>query len=166
MELNNDIYAKMIAINWFSFCSSELPSDMPFPVQRIPTATDAVTSALGPMWQDARTEAQGDLTGYLAKHHADAYDSWNSLAKASRQRIQKDVMPKVNDGLGQISASALSDTVLLDLNRIALQSVYAKRFRRIPDFFPKLLAVYERGHLPCGWNGSLTLWPEGQLIVY
>ena len=166
MELNDDIYAKMIAINWFRLCGSELPSDMPFPVQRIPTATDAVTSTLGPIWQDARTEAQGDLTGHLAKHHADAYGFWNSLAKASRQRIQKEVMPIVNEGLGRISAIELSNTVLLDLNRIALQSAYAKRFRRIPDFFLKLYAIYERGHLPCGWNGSLTLWPEGQWIVY
>ena len=75
-------------------------------------------------------------------------------------------MPKVNDGLNRISAIALSDTVLLDLNRIALQAAYAKRFQRIPDFFPKLLSLYSRGFLPCGWNGSLTLWPEGQLIVY
>ena len=166
MELNNDIYAKLIASDWFRLYSSELPSDMSFPIQQISTATDAVTSALGPIWQDVRTEAQGDLTGHLAKHHTDAYSFWNSLAKASRQRIQKDVMPKVNDGLNQISAIALSDTVLLDLNRIALQSAYAKRFRRIPDFFPKLFALYARGFLPCGWNGSLTLWPEGQLIVY
>jgi len=166
MELNNEIYTKMIAIEWFGVCGSTLRSDIPFPFQQLPTATDAVASGLGQVWQDARTEAQGDLTGYLAKYHADAYDLWNSLAKASRQRIQKDVMPQVNDGLGHISASVLSDTVLLDLNRIALQSAYAKRFRRTPDFFARLLAVYQRGHLPCGWNGSLTLWPEGQLIIY
>ena len=166
MELNNDIYAKLITIEWFRRCGCDLPDEMPFSVQRIPTTIDAVTSALGSMWQEARTEAQGDLTGYLAKHHADAYGHWNSLVKMSRQRIQKDDMPNVKDGLGRISASALSDTVLLDLNRIALQSAYGKRFRSLPDFFAKLLAVYERGHLPCGWHGPLTLWPAGQLIVY
>ncbi len=166
MDLNDDIYANMIAINWLSRCGSESQSDMPFPVQRIQAVTDAIASALGPTWQDARTEAQGDLTGYLAKHHADAYNSWNQLAKASRQRIQKDVMPKVNEGLDRLSLNALREVVLLDLNRIALQSAYAKRFRRAPNFFQKLLAVYEHGHFPCGWSGDLHSWPEGRLIVY
>ncbi len=166
VDLNYEIYSKMIAIDWFSHSGSELPSDLPFPVQRISTLSDAVQSALGQMWQDVRTEAQGDLTGHLAKRHSDAYASWNSLAKESRQRMQKDVMPRVNDRLGQICASALSETVLLDLNRIALHSAYAKRFGKIPEFFLKLLAVYECGHLPCGWNGRLTFWPEGHLIVY
>jgi len=166
MELHVDIYAKMIAINWFSRCGSDPPSDMPFPIQRTTVATDVVALALGETWQDARTEAQGDLTGYLAKHHADAYDAWNQLAKASRQRIQNDIMPGVNDGLGRISGDALSDAVLLDLNRIALQSAYANRYRRVPDFSQKLFAVYQHGHFPCGWSGDLASWPDGKLLVF
>ncbi|MFN9370674.1 MAG: hypothetical protein ACK6D3_02195 [Planctomycetaceae bacterium] len=166
MELNSEIYSKMIAIDWFRHSGSELPSDFPFPVQRISTLSDAVNSALGHMWQDVRTEAQGDMTGHLARRHADAYASWNSLARESRQRMQKDVMPRVNDRLTQICANALSETVLLDLNRIAIYTAYANKFRGIPDFFRKLLAVYEWGYLPCGWNGCITFWPEGQLIVY
>lgn len=166
MELNADIYTKLVATDWFRHCGSEPPSNMPFPVQRVSTAAEAIASALGPTWQDVRTEAQGDLTGYLAKHHPDADACWNQLAMASRQRIQNEVMPQVNDALRRISAGALSDAVLLDLNRIALQSAYAKRFRRVPDFFQKLFTIYERGHLPCGWSGDLQAWPEGQFVVY
>lgn len=166
VELDKQVYAKMFAIDWFSHSGSELPRSLPFPVQRISTLSDAVNLALGDIWQDVRTEAQGDMTGYLAKHHADAYASWNSLAKESRQRIQKDIMPKVIDRLDQIDASSLSETILLDLNRIALYSAYANRFRGVPDFFHKLFSIYEWGYLPCGWSGRLTCWPEGQLILY
>lgn len=166
MELNNDIYEKMIAIDWFCLCGSLLPIDTIPPVQRVPTMAQAVASALAPTWQDVRTEAQGDLTGFLAKHHADAYDYWNSLARTSRQIIQQKVMPKVNDGLANVSASVLADSVLLDLNRIALHSAYAKRFRKLPNFFSLLSAVYQQGHLPCGWAGSPADWPRGQFLVY
>jgi hypothetical protein len=43
MELSDDIYAKMITIDWFRRCGCDLPDEMPFSVQRIPTSIDAVT---------------------------------------------------------------------------------------------------------------------------
>jgi hypothetical protein len=30
-------------------------------------------------------------------------------------------------------------------------------------FFEKLITIYEKGYIPCGWSGE---WPEGNLIVY
>ena len=52
-------------------------------------------------------------------------------------------MPKVNMSLIKISAEPLSDMVLLDLNRIAVHPAYSLRFRRVPDFFLRLLVVYD-----------------------
>lgn len=166
MELNSEVFVDLSAIAWFGRCGTELPNDLPFRVQRVPDISAAITSALGSSWQDARTEAQGDLTGYLAEHHYDAYDYWNQLSRMSRDRIQKEIMPSVNEVLRDMRAQSLSDSVLLDLTRIALWFAYSKRFRRVPDFFETLLVVYEHGHLPCGWSGDLAQWPEGRLIVY
>lgn len=165
MEPNPEIHAKFPTLEWFSRCGVE-SDDFLFPVKRVATVAEAIAHAQSDLWADAKTEAQGDLTGYLAKNHYNDYGDWNRLGDAIEKRIQNEVMPKVNDALGRISAGELSDAVLLDLNRIALQSAYAKRFRRVPDFFQKLFAIYERGHLPCGWSGDLQAWPEGQFIVY
>lgn len=161
------IFEKFRDIAWFIRCGNELPQELPFPVGRVHSVQEAVASARSDRWTDVRTHAQGDLTGYLAKTNYDVYGTtWNALGDAIEKRIQSEVMPKVNDALGRISAGALFDTVLLDLNRIALQSAYAQRFRRVPNFFHKLFAIYERGHLPCGWTDDLEVWPAGQFIVY
>jgi hypothetical protein len=167
MELNPEIFMKLLALDWFSRCGIESSDDLPFPVKRLSSVADAIASGQSDLWIDAKTEAQGDLTAYLAKNHSESYGGhWNRLMKASHARIEKEVMPKVNESLTRISAEALSAPILLDLSRIAVCSAYSKRFRRVPDFFQRLLVVYERGHLPCGWSGSLDSWPEGKLVIY
>lgn len=166
MELHAEIVRRLGEIDWFRGCGTQPPSDLPFHVKPAPDAATAIQSALGSLWRDARTEAQGDLTAYLAKNHPEADCFWNELSTRARERIQGEVMPIVNEALGRISAESLWDVVLLDLNRIAIHSAYRKRFRRLPDFYERLLIVYERGHLPCGWVGDFDSWPEGQLLVY
>jgi hypothetical protein len=166
MELDAEVFCRFGRINWLSRCGFEPPNDLPFRVQRASDIAAAIECALSSIWQDAGTEAQGDLSAYLAKHHAEADCYWNDLSRRARERIQNEIMPTIIEAIGRISAEALSDVILLDLNRIAIQSTYAKRFKRIPDFYQRLLVVYERGHLPCGWIGDLDLWPEGQLIVF
>lgn len=167
MELDPGIYEKMRAIDWFRQCGMELPTDLPFHIQRAPDIVATIASARAPSWQDAGTAAQGELTRYLAKTNYEVYGTnWNRLARASRERMEQDVMPGVKEALARISTEVLSDVVLLDLNRIAIRSAFSKQFRRVPDFYERLLVVYENGHLPCGWIGDLDLWPQGQLVVY
>ena len=33
-----------------------------------------------------------------------------------------------------------------------------------PQFFSKLLSVYEEGHFPCGWIEDE--WPKGKLVIF
>lgn len=166
MELDDDIYARMAEIDWFRDCGRDGLDDLPFPARQGRSAKEAIASALQAAWQDARTEAQGDLTAYLAKHHDSEYDDWNRLGSLSRRRILDRIMPNVTAALRDIHATPLVDSVLLDLNRIALHSTYSRRFTRIPDFFSRLFLVYQRGRLPCGWEGDIGEWPKGHLLVY
>lgn len=167
MEPNPEVFATMIAIKWFVRCGMEPPVDLPFRIQRAPNACAAIEDALDPSWRDAGTAAQGELTGYLARTDYDVYGtSWNQLGDAIEARILADIMPKVDDALRRIGAGKLQGVVLLDLTRIGLYCSYSKRFKRAPDFYQRLLKVYEHGHLPCGWVSDLALWPEGILQVY
>lgn len=169
MELDTNIYERMKTIQWFSNCGKQPQTPpMSFPVKWCESLSSALSLVQSDKWSDAKTEAQGDLTGYLAKNHCDAYGGhWNRLAKASRKKIQDEIMPIVGIALSTICvADSLEQVLLLDLNRIALQAAYKRRFRNVPDFFEKLLDVYENGFLPCGWEGALRDWPTGEIIVF
>jgi hypothetical protein len=131
------------------------------------SVSNAISSALASHWINVQTEAQGDLTEYLAKNHLASYGGqWNRLARESRQRIELEVMPNVTNELERLKATQLHSTILLDLNRIALYAAYAKRFPNVPDYFNKLFAIYKNGRLPCGWIGSFEDWPQGTFVCY
>lgn len=167
MDLDLEIYAKLREIEWFARCGIEPPDQFDFEAEYVATLADALSGVESVQWEDARTEAQGDLTGYLARNCSDLYGGhWNRLAKVSRHRIQTEIMPTVLQALGKLGAEQISDSVLLDLNRIALQWSYQKRCPGVPDFFTKLLQVYASGRLPCGWSGNLDEWPTGRFVVY
>ncbi|MFO0811059.1 MAG: hypothetical protein U0746_20710 [Gemmataceae bacterium] len=167
MELYQEIYRRFSTISWFSHCGGPVSGGFAFPIVQVTTVEEAIKNALSDLWADARTEAQGELTGYLAKKHRDAYGGhWNRLAKASCDQTQKEIMPGVTSALDKVGAASLAEGVLLDLVRIALYSTYTQRFRGLPDFFGKLLVVYEKGYLPCGWEGELDSWPNGTFVLF
>lgn len=167
MEPDLDIYDHLGAIDWFMHCGSEAIADLPFQYKLVQDASSALSSAVEQNWEDAGTEAQGDLTEYLAKNHSDSYGGhWNRLGDEIEAQLRSEIMPRVNKALAKIGAEGLSDSVLLDLSRIGLWASYKKRFNKVPGFFGDLLKVYESGHLPCGWIGDLDNWPEGTLVIY
>jgi hypothetical protein len=79
MQLNSHIYDQMRAVDWLNACGREPSVAFRFSVEWLANPAEAVALALGAPWWDARTEAQGDLTGSLAKHDYDAYSYWNQL---------------------------------------------------------------------------------------
>ena len=123
MQLDAEIYVKLQNIYWFVNCGSQNRKDeLDFPVNWVSTFDEAISLAETDKWTDAKTEAQGDLTGYLAKNHYSSYGGyWNKLAKTSRKKIQNEVMPKIEHALERIGGKErLMPIILLDLNRIAL----------------------------------------------
>ena len=166
MELDSEIYNLMKEIHWFAQCGEPATPALDFPIDLAPNLSEAIIGIRSNQWQDARTEAQGDLTAYLAKNHMDLYCGWNQLAKASRQRIQNEIMPSVSNALAKMTNEPISDSILLDLNRIALQASYRKRCKRVPIFFEHLFSIYTAGRLPCGWHGNLNQWPIGNFLIF
>lgn len=168
MELDQGFFDRLAAIDWFCRVGQPDLGDLGFPVAYLTAKPEVVASALSEEWADVRTEAQGDLTGYLAKNHYDSYGGhWNRLGQASLVQLTEQIMPSVDRVLDLLALDAdLSSSVLLDLNRAAIHAAYQKRFKRIPDFFARLFLVYAAGHLPCGWGGGLDAWPGGELVVY
>ncbi len=167
MELDPEIYERLKSIEWFAQCGRELTHDFGFAVEPARSLSEAMTGMRSDRWQDARTEAQGDLTGYVSKHRMDLYGGhWNRLARESRQRILTEIMPAVSNALANLTTEPIADIVLLDLNRIALHASYRKRCPKVPSFFDRLMSIYAAGRLPCGWTGDIESWPVGKFVVY
>lgn len=165
MKLDPNFYDEIGTIQWFVNCGNCV--NLPTHPLRAQSSEEALSFLGSPLWADVRTEAQGDLTGYLAKHHYTSYGGyWNNLAKESRARLEKDLMPKLISSLAAVGLPDITKDVMLDVNRAALEVSYAHRFPKIPRFFSRLLDVYRNGHLPCGWTEDMEKWPAGDIIAF
>lgn len=165
MKLDSKFYDEISAIKWFVNCGT--PKDLPVSLRCAQSPEEALSMLASPLWADVRTEAQGDLTGYLAKHHYTSYGGyWNSLARESRARLEKQLLPNLMSFLTAAGLPDISKDVMLDINRAALEVSYAHRFPKVPRFFSRLLKVYSTGHLPCGWTKDMKGWPAGEVIVF
>ena len=168
MKLAQDIYPALERVPWLSTMGQEPYPQFEFLVTYVPSLEAASGSLHSETWADARTEAQGDLTGYLSKHHYDSYGGhWNNLAKQSSALVEKSVSMQLAAALRQVGLPAeMHQVILVDVNRAALEISYRRRFPSVPFFFERLLRLYEAGRLPCGWNGSLSEWPVGNVIAF
>ena len=163
--LDSTFHEDLKTFRWFVSCGKTLTSGTQ--LQRAASLQEALSLLASPQWADTRTQAQGDLTGYLAANHYASYGgSWNNLARESRARLERELLPTLRCSLAEAGLPDITRDVMLDLNRAALEASYALRFPRITKFFSRLLAAYSGGHLPCGWTLDIEQWPAGQLIVY
>jgi hypothetical protein len=168
MNLAEDIYPLLENVPWLSTVGCEPPPQFDFPVSYAKTREAALIAFNSELWADAKTEAQGDLTGYLSKHHYDSYGgSWNRLARQSRELVERTISAKLTAALERTAwPTEMIQPILVDVNRAALEISYRRKFPKAPVFFERLLRVYEEGRLPCGWNGDLSQWPAGNVIVF
>jgi hypothetical protein len=168
MNLAQDIYSLLEQIPWLSTIGHTPQPQFDFTVTFVDTREAALTAFNSHLWTDAKTEAQGDLTGYLSKHHYNAYGGhWNNLARQSRSLVERSVNVRLSAALtaNELPAEMLQ-AILVDLNRAVLEIAYRRKFSKVPVFFEKLLRIYEVGRLPCGWNGNMSDWPRGNLVAF
>jgi hypothetical protein len=165
MNLTQEIYPHLEQIPWLSEIGQVSTAQFDFPATYVENSEAALSWFNSNLWADVKTEAQGDLTGYLSQHHYDAYGGhWNILAKQSRSLVEKVVKTKLTEALIMKALPVeMLQAILVDINRAALEITYRKQFPRAPQFFERLLKIYEVGRLPCGWNGG---WPVGNVVVY
>lgn len=168
MNLIQQIYPHLRTIPWLAAAGQEARPRFGFLVSYAETRNGALSAFNSSLWADAKTEAQGDLTGYLAKHHDNAYGGhWNNLAKQSRALVEAAIKVKLADALNMRGLpTEMIEPILVDVNRAALEIAYRKEFPKAPAFFERLLRVYEAGRLPCGWNGNMNDWPAGNVVVF
>ena len=167
ITLDDSFFEEIQRFDWFSSVGLVLPQ-FPFPAQPVQDEKTALQELLSDSWVDVKTEAQGDLTGYLASHHPQAYGVvWRGLVKQSTNKLNALILPELQNAVTRRGWSFPAiQQIMLDLTRAALERSYRRQFRGAPEFFGRLICIYRNGHLPCGWLGDADQWPLGKFAVY
>lgn len=167
MQVDPDIIVRLRGIQWFVNCGKGLPQRLG-QIRSVSDAGLALTHFVSAHWADAKTEAQGDLTGFLSAADYQAYGgTWNNLAREVAPLVEEAITRDLSEALsGQGWGEEMRKPIVVDLVRAVMEATYREKFRRAPGFFQTILAIYEAGHLPCGWAGDMREWPEGSILAY
>lgn len=167
MQLDRSIITEIQNIPWLQSCGSDLPQEL-VGVQKALDEKQALSLFTSNDWADARTEAQGDLTGYLSKYHYNAYGGyWNNLAKEAAKLIEAAALEPLQSALHRHGwPDEMTQPMIVDLTRALVECSYRAKFSKAPVFFGTVLDLYKTGHMPCGWSGKMSRWPDGSIIAY
>ena len=69
MNLSPEFYSQLATISWLANTGRYLRPTFGFAVTYAETRSAALNAFDSTLWLDVKTEAKGDLTGYLARHY-------------------------------------------------------------------------------------------------
>lgn len=152
------------AIGWFADCGQAPADDLPLATSPVGSWPEAIERCSDLSWEATTLEASNRLTLFLHTHHRDAYQRWNEIVAAAKQRVVTSITDRVwapfaeRHGFGRV----LVDCASWDVLGAVMEHEY-RCFPDRPEFFSHLLRVYRAGHFPCGWVGA---WPAGHLLIW
>lgn len=150
-------------VQWFSNAGRSIEVMLPFAYRLIDSASAAKEAIEQPEWEDWTLERRNDLTSYLHDRFPGRDADWNRIAKVVRETIEGDIVPVAAPVLAEVlpGSTVAMDALRWDLAGALMEAAYADC--RPPQFFTHLVAVYEAGHLPVGWDAGSG---GGTLLVY
>jgi hypothetical protein len=166
VRLDQSVLDALHAVSWFSQGGRVPVPVMPFPVRWVPSTDDVLRSIRSNRWTIARAEAKNGLTAFLTKADYDAYGvSWNAMARTARTLIERSLTGRMRQSALAVGLSeSVLPPVILDAVMIVLERSYSAFHP--PVFFGHLLSLYQAGRLPCGWDGDLESFPQGNLVAW
>lgn len=160
--ISGEVKERFRKIDFFRNCGTGLA--LSFPVKRVSDWGDASHYFCDAGWENTTLEASNELAEYLRKNFIEQYRYWNDYAEAGRAFISGELLARIE--LWQSNKNL--DSVFIDcvqwdlLHAILFQQYKAELSSDLPNFYEKLLNVYEEGGYPCGWSGT---YPNGVLVI-
>ena len=156
---------KMLELPWFSACGQ--PCRIP-DVMAVKNAREALKGISSARWENTFLDYRGDFTTalcLLAIRSQEKPDrQWNPQADAFKEKCLPALEPlwqKALEPLGLWEKPVIDDLRFCVLGIVVIDAY--KEILETPEFFRRLLAVCQEGHLPCGWKGKKD---KGCLLVY
>lgn len=154
---------RMRVFPWLCHVGSRVELALPFDYRCLSDARDARDAIEQSDWEDWTLERVNDLTTFLHARFRDRYaGQWNHVVRIAKAFLADAVEPRLIPALaGTFPGSTIAiDAVRWDLLSALMEAAYADC--QPTPFFTHLMAVYEAGHLPVGWDAS----GNGALLVY
>lgn len=162
MELHKELMDTLYSIDWFSNCGKAIPL-----AGVIPLPAGAKIKRSGPFDRYERLvlERQGGFTAALFASHREEYNRWwNVLAKQFKTRHLPPLHRAWEAGLLRLDLNKdyIKADIAFNILSIAVIDAYREQLP-MPDLFKTMLAIYQSGHLVCGWQGDEK---TGNFIAY
>lgn len=150
----------LVDMDWFANVGQAIP-EIGESVISVADWREAVASCSQPFWEDVCTEARNDLTMHLNSVCKAEFQSWNEVVNNAKRELT-DSWKRMRE---KLESEGLPKTVADCVEWDTMHAVACEHYAawNPPQFFERLLAIYQTGHFPCGWVGA---WPEGRLRVF
>jgi hypothetical protein len=158
-----DVVAKVHAIDWFVNCGKPHDFDLTMPVTCVKTWPQATKALKSRAWENATLEARNQLSAYLSRHHRERYREWNNITDKFKREVVFPLQEREWEPFRQSHELDIKFIHSLQWNVLAALMEHAHMdCGHGCYFFHELVAVYEAGHLPCGWIGK---WPYPSIVA-
>jgi hypothetical protein len=104
-------------------------------------------------WENFTLEARNCLTIHLHQKYRNQYQDWNKVTELYKAQLSQfdSAYLLLPTQLQQIVRGCFQWEVL----GMCMESYYQKLDKKLPKIFANFLPIYEAGHLPCGWLGTI-----------
>ena len=157
------VHRYLDAMRLFSLCGKPLEHQPDLELVQIKSWHDVLVACGSLEWETARLRTSGDLSIHVLRQFDSRYGQWGKITSAWSPLIRSTVARH----LAPIqSRYQLPEEVAWSAHWGILHGLLRWEYDdcgKPPQFYSRVLDLFERGHFPCGWQGN---YPAGRLIVY
>ena len=162
MDFDKDLMNTLHSINWFSNCGKPITLEN---VEIVSALSKVKKSIQSTRYEDVVLDYQGDFTTALFTSYREQYNKWWNILMGQFKTLYLPEFSRAWE-CGLIPLKLNEKYIIADITfNIAGSAVIGAYKEQIsmPEFFKIMLAIYQSGHLVCGWSGDKL---NGRFIVY
>lgn len=151
------LLAQLETVDWFS--NAGMPMDAGPDVQPVSGWTEAIEVCSSQRSEDARLEAQNELTVQLHTGHREAYQAWNSKVQALKPYVVKLIQTKFATPAARARIPSGAEQILVvpvrwELLGLCMSHEY-EDLVPISKYYELVEQLYLASRFPCGWVGEV-----------
>lgn len=162
MDFDKEFINRLYSIDWFSDCGKPITFEN---VERLSTLSKLKKSIQSIQYENVVLEYQGDFTEALVISYREQYNKWWNILAGQFKSVYLPELSKVWERRLtplNLNEKYVTEDLSFNILGIAVIGAYKEQIP-MPDFFKTMLAVYQSGHLVCGWSGDKA---TGKFIAY